>query len=164
MTRYVIHVFSGHELQTAELLRVRLEQAGMRATLDVPTEKFALKKGIVDKPQFTGYVFIETDEMTDAMFYVIKGTTGVVKLLTQPVTEIETAIVEKRTEISETAPITSIPVWNVNDLVTVKAGSFAGFSGKVEKVHGDSIVVGMELLGRITPVTVSALDVMKGAA
>jgi len=116
------------------------------------------KKKVVKRKVFPGYVLVEL-VMTDDSWYVVRNTPGVTgfvgssgsgskptPLLPEEVEAIlkQMGIEEKRLDVD----------FEVGEVVTVKEGPFANFSGTIEEIDSDKgkLKVLVNMFGRETPI------------
>jgi transcriptional antiterminator NusG len=162
---YVVHTYSGYENKVKANLEKRVESMGMQDKIFrviVPEEEETDvkngKKKVVKRKVFPGYVLVEL-VMTDDSWYVVRNTPGVTgfvgssgsgskptPLLPEEVEAIlkQMGIEEKRLDVD----------FEVGEVVTVKEGPFANFSGTIEEIDSDKgkLKVLVNMFGRETPI------------
>ncbi|MCL2520112.1 MAG: transcription termination/antitermination protein NusG [Spirochaetaceae bacterium] len=177
---YVLSVFSGHENKVEKFIRILME-GGMQAVLDVkvPTEEVkrttsANKTKIVKEKFLPGYILLEMDlpdrgwkVVLDAI-YRTPGVMGILGqangLKPQPISSDEAkAILQKTGEIKTERKFAVIEEYREDEVVQIKEGPFASFSGKVKALDKDrgrlTVLVG--IFGQDTPVELEFSQVEK---
>ena len=115
-----------------------------------------------EKALYPGYVFIKTGMVAEMKNY-FKSVEGVSGFLSnrsgepQSLTDSEVSkmIGDQEIEINKVSP------FMVGEAVTIIDGPFATFKGKIEKVEGDRIKVDVKIFGRVTPVDLSSIQIVK---
>ena len=175
---YFIHTYSGHENKVVESLQARIrdmELADQITGVLLPKEKVIEKRGnkehVSERMFYPGYVLVEIDcdekgKIPDNVFHAIKSTPKVTGFLggKQP-TPLSQAEVDHIFNIIEVATEKPKPKFSyeVGEVVRIKSGPFASFTGKVEEVNEEkaTLKVTVTIFGRSTPVELNFLDVEK---
>lgn len=168
---YVISCISGQENKTADLIRVRAENARISdLILDVivPTqEKIAIKKGnkvTVKEKIFPGYILVNM-VLNDDTWPLIRDTQGVTNFAgtdrkPTPLAEQEVQSIIEFSKQKESS-------YKVNlvegDVVTVTNGDFKDFTGTVAEIDKDKgrVKVMIQFLGREVPVELDVTHIIK---
>lgn len=164
--RYALSVVSGQESIVVQNLTERVKKQNLEADIDdylVPTvnENSIKNNKKVTKVRklYPGYVFVHS-KMNDKIWYVIRNTPGVriiVGAETRPIplTDKEYQDILKHVEEKNERADLVVP-YKIWDIVLLKDGNFSGTKGVVREVDAEkaSIVVNVEILGRLTPVMV----------
>lgn len=139
---YVAHTYSGYENKVKDSLEKIVENRGlghlifdvkipMELTL-VTNEKGEQKE--VESKVFPAYVLIKM-VMTDASWHVVRNITGVTGFVgpgSRPV-----PLTEEEVEKFNVEPKAKQFEFSIGDEVSVVAGNFVGYSGKVQEVSED---------------------------
>jgi transcription termination/antitermination protein NusG len=175
---YFIHTYSGHENKVVESLNARIrdmELGELITSVLLPKETVVEMRGskrIESQRMFyPGYVLveIECDELRripDNVFHAIKSTPKVTGFLggkqPTPLTDLEVDQIVHNVEIAAEKPKPKFS-YEINEVVRIKSGPFASFTGKVEEVQEDKMIlkVTVTIFGRATPVELNFLDVEK---
>ncbi len=164
--RYALSVVSGQESIVVQNLTERVKKQNLEADIDdylVPSvnENSIKNNKKVTKVRklYPGYVFVHS-KMNDKIWYVIRNTPGVRIIVwaeTRPIplTEKEYQDILRHVEEKNERADLVVP-YKVWDIVLLKDGNFSGTKGVVREVDAEksSIVVNVEILGRLTPVMV----------
>lgn len=171
---YVVHTYSGYENKVKMNLEKRVETMGMADKIFrvvVPEEEETeIKDGktkVLKKKVFPGYVLVEII-MTDDSWYVVRNTPGVTGFVgssgagSKPTALLqeEIDVVLKRMGVDEH----KIEVdYTTGDIVEVKEGPFASFSGVIEDMDKEKgkVRVLVNMFGRDTPVELDFNQVEK---
>jgi transcription termination/antitermination protein NusG len=100
------------------------------------------------------------------VFHAIKSTPKVTGFLggkqPTPLTDTEVDQIVHNVEIAAEKPKPKFS-YEINEVVRIKSGPFASFTGRVEEVHEDKMIlkVTVTIFGRATPVELNFLDVEK---
>jgi transcriptional antiterminator NusG len=163
---YCLSVVAGQEGLVVENLKERVKKQWLEADIidyyfPVVMEAKMTKgvKVLKEKKLYPGYVFCRS-KMNDKIWYVVRNTPGVRIIVGAethpiPITDAELANIQKQvSEKNERSEL--IMPYRVGDVVTLKDGNFAGTKGVVRELDPErnSIVVNVEMLGRMTPVMV----------
>jgi len=165
---YVLSVVSGQEELVIENLKERIKkQSLMEDVVDFMSpmvNESSLKKGekiVKQRKLYPWYVFIKS-KMNDKIRYIIRNTPGVRLIVwaeTRPVplTEPEYQNIITQIEKSQERSELTIP-FKEGDVVLLKTGDFKGMKWVLKTVDGDkwTVVVNVEMLGRLTPVVIDA--------
>jgi transcriptional antiterminator NusG len=175
---FFIHTYSGHENKVVESLNARirdLELGELITSVLLPKETVVEMRGskrIESQRMFyPGYclVEIECDErgkIPDNVFHAIKSTPKVTGFLggknPTPLTDQEVDQIVHNIEIATEKPKPKFSYEN-GEVVRIKSGPFASFTGKVEEVNEEKMIlkVTVTIFGRATPVELNFLDVEK---
>ena len=175
---YFIHTYSGHENKVVESLGARIRDMELA---DLITEVLLPKETVVEmrgnkriessRMFYPGYVLVEiecTDQakIPDNVFHAIKSTPKVTGFLggktPTPLTQEEVDQIVHNVEVAAEKPKPKF-TFAVGEVVRIKSGPFASFTGKVEEVSEEktTLKVTVTIFGRSTPVELSFLDVEK---
>ena len=175
---YFIHTYSGHENKVLESLNARIRDMELGEQI---TEVLLPKETVVEmrgskrietqRMFYPGYVLVEIEcneqsKIPDNVFHAIKSTPKVTGFLggknPTPLTQLE---VDQSVHNSEVATEKPKPKFSyaIEEVVRIKSGPFASFTGKVEEVNEEkaTLKVTVTIFGRATPVELSFLDVEK---
>lgn len=171
---YVVNTYSGHENKVKENILKRVESMGIQDCLfnivipeHVETEIKDGKKINVTKNMFPGYVLVEMT-MTDEAWYVVRNTSGVTGFIGSsgggakpfPLQRHEVEPILKQMGIkAERIDIN----YDVNDVVKVLAGPFAGKTGRVESINMEKQIakVLIDMFGGETPLEIELVQLEK---
>ena len=120
---------------------------------------------------YPGYVLVEIEcdekgKIPDNVFHAIKSTPKVTGFLggkqPTPLTQAEVDQIVHNIEVATEKPKPKFS-YEVGEVVRIKSGPFASFTGKVEDVNEEktTLKVTVTIFGRSTPVELSFLDVEK---
>ena len=175
---YFIHTYSGHENKVVESLNARIRDMQLN---DLITEVLLPKETVVEmrgnkrietqRMFYPGYVLVEIEcneqgRIPDNVFHAIKSTPKVTGFLggknPTPLTQTEVDQIVHNVEIAAEKPKPKFS-YEVNEVVRIKSGPFASFTGKVEEVNEEktTLKVNVTIFGRSTPVELNFLDVEK---
>ena len=175
---YFIHTYSGHENKVLESLNARIRdmQLGEQITeVLLPKETVVEMRGnkrIESSRMFyPGYVLVEVEcneqgRIPDNVFHAIKSTPKVTGFLggkqPTPLTQAEVDQIVHNVEIAAEKPKPKFS-YEIGEVVRIKSGPFASFTGKVEEVNEEktTLKVTVTIFGRSTPVELNFLDVEK---
>ena len=164
---YVVHTYSGYENKVASNLEKIVENRKLQHLIfdiKIPVEKVTKISGEtvkeVEHKLFPSYVLVKMI-MNDESWHVvrnIRGCTGFVGPDSKPV-ELTDEEVEKMGVEIRTVDLT----FEVEDMVKILQGPFAGFTGKVEEISSDKkkAKVVVSLFGRDTPVEFETNNLVK---
>jgi transcriptional antiterminator NusG len=168
---YVVHTYAGYENKVKANLASRIQSMNMEDKIYdvvVPTEEvMELKSGkmqAVHKKVFPGYILVRM-ELDDDSWYVVRNTPGVTGFVgsgAKPTpldpTEVQKILAPK----TEERPKPKLD-FEVNEVVNVVDGAFAGYSGPVDTidVERQTVRVLLDLFGRETPVELMFHQVTK---
>ena len=165
MRWYVVHAYSGFEMQVVKSLLERIERFEMQdyfGEVLVPKETVVeMRKGQKRETQrkfFPGYVLIQM-EMTDESWHLVKDAPKVLGFIggtaerPAPITEREANAILQRIEDGENKPQPKT-LFDVGEVIRVVDGPFADFNGEVEEVDYEKsrMKVAVSIFGRSTPV------------
>lgn len=171
---YVVHTYSGYENKVKANLEKRVESMGMADKIFrvvVPEEEETDfkngKKKVVKRKVFPGYVLVEL-VMTDDSWYVVRNTPGVTGFVGSagsgskptPLLPEEVIVILKRMGVEEKR----IDIdYAIGEIVKVKEGPFANFTGSVEELDKDKakLKVLVNMFGRDTPVELDFSQIEK---
>lgn len=175
---YFIHTYSGHENKVVESLNARIRDMELK---DQITEVLLPKETVVEmrgnkriestRMFYPGYVLVEIEcndqgRIPDNVFHAIKSTPKVTGFLggknPTPLTQDEVDQIVHNVEVAAEKPKPKF-TYNVGEVVRIKSGPFASFTGKVEEVNEEktTLKVTVTIFGRSTPVELNFLDVEK---
>jgi transcriptional antiterminator NusG len=175
---YFIHTYSGHENKVVESLRARIRDMELG---DQITEVLLPKETVVEmrgnkriessRMFYPGYVLVEIEcdekgKIPDNVFHAIKSTPKVTGFLggkqPTPLTQEEVDQIVHNIEVATEKPKPKF-TYEIGEVVRIKSGPFASFTGKVEEVNEEktTLKVTVTIFGRSTPVELSFLDVEK---
>ena len=175
---YFIHTYSGHENKVVESLNARIRdmQLGEQITeVLLPKETVVEMRGNkrieTQRMFYPGYVLVEVEcneqgRIPDNVFHAIKSTPKVTGFLggknPTPLTQTEVDQIVHNVEVAAEKPKPKFS-YEVNEVVLIKSGPFASFTGKVEEVNEEktTLKVNVTIFGRSTPVELNFLDVEK---
>ena len=175
---YFIHTYSGHENKVVESLQARIrdmELADQITGVLLPKEKVIEKRGnkehVSERMFYPGYVLVEIDcdekgKIPDNVFHAIKSTPKVTGFLggkqPTPLSQAEVDQIVHNIEVATEKPKPKFS-YEVGEVVRIKSGPFASFTGKVEEVNEEkaTLKVTVTIFGRSTPVELNFLDVEK---
>ncbi len=175
---YFIHTYSGHENKVLESLNARIRDMELSELITevlLPKEKVVEMRGgkehLTERMFYPGYVLVEIEcdenaRIPDNVFHVIKSTPKVTGFLggknPTPLTQDEVDQIVQNVEVAAEKPKPKF-TYNVGEVVRIKSGPFASFTGKVEEVNEEktTLKVTVTIFGRSTPVELNFLDVEK---
>jgi transcriptional antiterminator NusG len=120
---------------------------------------------------YPGYVLVEIEcdekgKIPDNVFHVIKSTPKVTGFLggksPTPLTQAEVDQIVHNIEIATEKPKPKFS-YEIGEVVRIKSGPFASFTGKVEEINEEktTLKVSITIFGRSTPYELNFLDVEK---
>lgn len=175
---FFIHTYSGHENKVLESLNARIRDMELGEQI---TEVLLPKETVVEmrgnkrvessRMFYPGYVLVEIEcddrgKIPDNVFHAIKSTPKVTGFLggknPTPLTQDEVDQIVHNIEVATEKPKPKF-TYEVNEVVRIKSGPFASFTGKVEEVNEEkaTLKVTVTIFGRSTPVELNFLDVEK---
>jgi transcriptional antiterminator NusG len=175
---YFIHTYSGHENKVLESLNARIRDMELGEQI---TEVLLPKETVVEmrgnkriessRMFYPGYVLVEIEcddrgKIPDNVFHAIKSTPKVTGFLggknPTPLTQEEVDQIVHNIEVATEKPKPKFS-YEVGEVVRIKSGPFASFTGKVEEVNEEktTLKVTVTIFGRSTPVELNFLDVEK---
>lgn len=175
---YFIHTYSGHENKVLESLNARIRDMALGEQI---TEVLLPKETVVEmrgnkriessRMFYPGYVLVEIEcneqgRIPDNVFHAIKSTPKVTGFLggkqPTPLTQAEVDQIVHNIEVATEKPKPKFS-YAIEEVVRIKSGPFASFTGKVEEVNEEkaTLKVTVTIFGRATPVELSFLDVEK---
>jgi transcriptional antiterminator NusG len=175
---YFIHTYSGHENKVVESLQARIRDMDLAELI---TEVLLPKETVVEmrgnkriessRMFYPGYVLVEIEcdekgKIPDNVFHVIKSTPKVTGFLggkqPTPLTQDEVDQIVRNIEVATEKPKPKF-TYEIGEVVRIKSGPFASFTGKVEEVNEEktTLKVTVTIFGRSTPVELNFLDVEK---
>jgi len=175
---FILHTYSGHEKKVRDSLKARIRDTDLQAEINevlVPTETVVEMRGnkrIESSRMFyPGYVLVEIEcdekgKIPDNVFHAIKSTPKVTGFLggkqPTPLTQAEVDQIVHNIEVATEKPKPKFS-YEVGEVVRIKSGPFASFTGKVEEVNEEktTLKVTVTIFGRSTPVELNFLDVEK---
>lgn len=163
---YCLSVVAGQEWLVVENLIERVKKQGLDEDIvdyyyPVITETKVGKTKTTTKEVklYPGYVFVRS-KMNDKIWYVVRNTPGVRIIVwaeTHPVPVTDAELENIKKQVVEQSERSSLVVpFKVGDLVTLKDGNFVGAVGPVREIDAEkgTLVVNIEMLGRMTPVMI----------
>ncbi len=175
---YFIHTYSGHENKVVESLRPGFaiwNSPSRSPSVLLPKEKVVEmrgNKGIVSERMFyPGYVLVEIEcdekgKIPDNVFHAIKSTPKVTGFWAassrRRLTQAEVDQIVHNIEVATEKPKPKF-TYEMGEVVRIKSGPFASFTGKVEEVNEDksTLKVSITIFGRSTPYELRFLEVEK---
>ena len=175
---YFIHTYSGHENKVVESLNARIrdmELGGQITEVLLPKETVVEMRGnkrIESSRMFyPGYVLVEIEcdekgKIPDNVFHAIKSTPKVTGFLggksPTPLTQAEVDQIVHNIEIATEKPKPKFS-YEMGEVVRIKSGPFASFTGKVEEINEEktTLKVSITIFGRSTPYELNFLDIEK---
>ena len=175
---YFIHTYSGHENKVVESLNARIrdmELGGQITEVLLPKETVVEMRGnkrIESSRMFyPGYVLVEIEcdekgKIPDNVFHAIKSTPKVTGFLggksPTPLTQAEVDQIVHNIEIATEKPKPKFS-YEIGEVVRIKSGPFASFTGKVEEINEEktTLKVSITIFGRSTPYELNFLDIEK---
>ncbi|MCC6824227.1 MAG: transcription termination/antitermination protein NusG [Acidobacteria bacterium ACB1] len=175
---FFIHTYSGHENKVVESLSARIRDmelgeqiTGILLPKKPVVEMRSGKEHITEPLMYPGYVLVEIDcdekgKIPDNVFHAIKSTPKVTGFLggkqPTPLAQEEIDQILRNIEEAVEKPKPKF-TYTVGEVVRIKSGPFASFTGKVEEVNEDKSVlkVSITIFGRSTPYELSFLEVEK---
>jgi transcriptional antiterminator NusG len=175
---YFIHTYSGHENKVVESLNARIRDMQLSEQI---TEVLLPKETVVEmrgskriessRMFYPGYVLVEIEcdekgRIPDNVFHAIKSTPKVTGFLggkaPTPLTQAEVDQIVHNIEIATEKPKPKFS-YEIGEVVRIKSGPFASFTGKVEEINEEktTLKVTVTIFGRSTPVELNFLDVEK---
>jgi transcription termination/antitermination protein NusG len=175
---FFIHTYSGHENKVLESLNARIRDMELSEQI---TEVLLPKETVVEmrgnkriessRMFYPGYVLVEIEcddrgKIPDNVFHAIKSTPKVTGFLggknPTPLTQEEVDQIVHNIEVATEKPKPKFS-YEVGEVVRIKSGPFASFTGKVEEVNEEksTLKVTVTIFGRSTPVELNFLDVEK---
>jgi len=175
---FFIHTYSGHENKVLESMNARIRDMELGEQI---TEVLLPKETVVEmrgnkriessRMFYPGYVLVEIEcdergKIPDNVFHAIKSTPKVTGFLggknPTPLTQEEVDQIVHNIEVATEKPKPKF-TYEVGEVVRIKSGPFASFTGKVEEVNEEksTLKVTVTIFGRSTPVELNFLDVEK---
>ena len=165
--RYVLSVTAGQESLVIENLQERVNKQGLNEDvvdfLSPMVSEASMKKGekvVRQKKLYPGYVFFKS-KMNDKIWYVVRNTPGVRLIVgaeTKPIPLTDAEYQQMMSQIAQAQERAELVVpFQVNELVRIKDGEFNNLTGKIKDLNPEEsiAVVNVEVLGRLTPVTIA---------
>jgi len=168
---YVVHAYSGRELQVAQQLRQRVESMGLEnqvLEILIPTqEKIEIRSGQKQKVKekiFPGYLLVKM-VLNDNSWLTVRttnGITGFVGIGDKPTPLNENEVKAIQDFIKLAAPKFKAK-FSVGEAVKIIDGPFADFLGTIENIDEEKgkVKVLVSIFGRETPVELDFLQVSK---
>jgi transcriptional antiterminator NusG len=175
---FFIHTYSGHENKVLESLGARIRDMELAEQITgvlLPKERVVEMRGnkeyVSERMFYPGYVLVEIEcgekgKIPDNVFHVIKATPKVTGFLggkaPTPLTQEEVDQIVHNIALATEKPKPKFS-YEVGEVVRIKSGPFASFTGKVEEVNEDksTLKVSITIFGRSTPYELSFLEVEK---
>jgi transcriptional antiterminator NusG len=175
---YFIHTYSGHENKVVESLNARIRDMELGEQI---TEVLLPKETVVEmrgnkriessRMFYPGYVLVEIEcdekgKIPDNVFHAIKSTPKVTGFLggksPTPLTQAEVDQIVHNIEIATEKPKPKFS-YEIGEVVRIKSGPFASFTGKVEEINEEktTLKVSITIFGRSTPYELNFLDIEK---
>lgn len=165
--RYVLSVTAGQESLVIENLQERVNKQGLNEDvvdfLSPMVSEASMKKGekvVRQKKLYPGYVFFKS-KMNDKIWYVVRNTPGVRLIVgaeTKPIPLTDAEYEQMMGQIAQAQERAELVVpFQVDELVRIKEGEFKNLTGKIKHLNPEEsiVVVNVEVLGRLTPVTIA---------
>ena len=165
--RYVLSVTAGQESLVIENLQERVNKQGLNEDvvdfLSPMVSEASMKKGekvVRQKKLYPGYVFFKS-KMNDKIWYVVRNTPGVRLIVgaeTKPIPLTDAEYQQMMSQIAHAQERAELVVpFQVDELVRIKDGEFKNLTGKIKDLNPEEsiAVVNVEVLGRLTPVTIA---------
>ena len=165
--RYVLSVTAGQESLVIENLQERVNKQGLNEDvvdfLSPMVSEASMKKGekvVRQKKLYPGYVFFKS-KMNDKIWYVVRNTPGVRLIVgaeTKPIPLTDAEYQQMMSQIAQAQERAELVVpFQVDELVKIKDGEFKNLTGKIKDLNPEEsiAVVNVEVLGRLTPVTIA---------
>ena len=165
--RYVLSVTAGQESLVIENLQERVNKQGLNEDvvdfLSPMVSEASMKKGekvVRQKKLYPGYVFFKS-KMNDKIWYVVRNTPGVRLIVgaeTKPIPLTDSEYEQMMGQIAQAQERAELVVpFQVDELVRIKEGEFKNLTGKIKHINPEEsiVVVNVEVLGRLTPVTIA---------
>lgn len=165
--RYVLSVTAGQESLVIENLQERVNKQGLNEDvvdfLSPMVSEASMKKGekvVRQKKLYPGYVFFKS-KMNDKIWYVVRNTPGVRLIVgaeTKPIPLTDAEYQRMMSQIAQAQERAELVVpFQVDELVRIKDGEFKNLTGKIKDLNPEEsiAVVNVEVLGRLTPVTIA---------
>src|SRR5213080_1504043 len=175
---FILHTYSGHEKKVRDSLKAHVRDTDLENEI---TEVLLPKETVVEmrgnkriessRMFYPGYVLVEIEcdekgKIPDNVFHVIKSTPKVTGFLggkqPTPLTQDEVDQIVHNIEVATEKPKPKF-TYEVGEVVRIKSGPFASFTGKVEEVNEDksTLKVSITIFGRSTPYELNFLEVEK---
>ena len=171
------HTYSGHENKVVESLAARVRDMELAEQLQAffsekkVVEMRGNKEHVSERMFYPGYVLVEIEcddkgKIPDNVFHAIKSTPKVTGFLggkqPTPLTQEEVDGIVRNIEVATEKPKPKF-TYQVGEVVRIKSGPFASFTGKVEEVNEDknTLKVSITIFGRSTPYELAFLEVEK---
>lgn len=166
--RYVLSVVSWQEQLVIENMKERVQKQNLAEDvvdyLSPVINEYSMKKWekiTKQRKLYPGYVFIKS-KMNDKIWYIIRNTPGVRLIVWAetrpvPVSEQEYQDIINHVKKSEERSDLQIP-YKEGDVVMLKTWDFKWMKWNIKNIDNDkwSVIVNIEMLGRLTPVVVDA--------
>ena len=165
--RYVLSVTAGQESLVIENLQERVNKQGLNEDvvdfLSPMVSEASMKKGekvVRQKKLYPGYVFFKS-KMNDKIWYVVRNTPGVRLIVgaeTKPIPLTDAEYEQMMGQIAQAQERAELVVpFQADELVRIKEGEFKNLTGKIKHLNPEEsiVVVNVEVLGRLTPVTIA---------
>ena len=165
--RYVLSVTAGQESLVIENLQERVNKQGLNEDvvdfLSPMVSEASMKKGekvVRQKKLYPGYVFFKS-KMNDKIWHVVRNTPGVRLIVgaeTKPIPLTDAEYQQMMSQIAQAQERAELVVpFQVDELVRIKDGEFKNLTGKIKDLNPEEsiAVVNVEVLGRLTPVTIA---------
>lgn len=175
---FFIHTYSGHENKVVESLKARVRDLNLGEEITsvlLPKETVVEMRGSkrIESTRmfYPGYVLVEIEcddknRVPDNVFHAVKSTPKVTGFIgghnPTPLTSEEVEQIIQNIEGGVTSPKPKYS-YAIGEVVRIKSGPFASFTGKVEEVNEEktTLKVTVTIFGRATPVELAFLDVEK---
>lgn len=139
MNYFVIFVENGREKRVKESIE---EYLSINENVLFPTSEMFIKKGgktsIETKPLFSGYLFLQKENISGGFLKSLKNIKGFLKFLNtnqdiKPLTKLDVTQLGSFLNKNYSATISKV-IFNSNDKIVVKEGPLQEFEGKIIKV------------------------------
>ena len=168
---FVINAYSGHEKRVADLIRQRIDIAGLSELISeivVPTQNKIVvsegKKRSVEDRILPGYILIHM-ELNDYTWPIVRDTQGVIGFAgadkkPTPLNPSEVKAIMRFMQVEQPAYQSSFAI---DDAVTILEGPFKDFPGKVVEINENKgkVKILISIFGRETPVELDFAQVKR---
>lgn len=142
-------------------VRDELRLAGIEEFLAtfITESRWAGRIARVEKPLFPNYIFARFDPDARGAILAIRGVLQILSLDSRPV-PISAAVIEDLQRVVLSRKTVACHAYVVGVTVTVSRGPFAGVTGIVSRLRGETTLsIPVEILGRSVQVSIDARDV-----
>lgn len=170
---YTIKVQSNREKNVSEKLKTdMMREFGEEVEFMIPKKSYlAVKNGkkiVKEQILYPGYLFVQTTS-PDRVSYLIKSTNGASTIIKnsqgvpQALRQSEVEAMMETEVVTPKIDKVKINLFNLNDLVEINDGPFAGFKGSIVSMDADKgkVSVEVKIFGRPTSVDLTFEDILK---